>query len=154
MSGRRRLALWVLALAIAIVGEAGFLVSGVAPFGENMAAAIALDGAVGFVTMSAGIVTWSRRPENRIGPLLFAAGAAWSLTGVYAYGVPSYLFGAPGDTHWSEALAVVGSVLLPVHYAIMLHLLLAYPEGVLHSRLERALVFGVYGLVEIGRAHV
>jgi signal transduction histidine kinase len=142
------LGLWVLAVAIAVVGDAGFLVSGLAPLGGSIALGVTLDVAVGFVTMSAGIVTWSRRPGNRMGPLLFAAGAAWSLSGVYAYGVSAYLYGAPGDAHpWSDALFVVGSVLVPVHYAILLHLLLAYPEGVLHSRLERALVVGVYGLV-------
>jgi signal transduction histidine kinase len=104
--------------------------------------------AVGFVTMSAGIVTWSRRPENRIGPLLFAAGAAWSLAGVYAYGLFSYLFGAPGSSAlWSDTLIVVGSILVPVHYSILVHLLLAYPEGRLHTSLERFLVAGLYGLV-------
>jgi signal transduction histidine kinase len=148
MSRGRIVGLWVLAGAIAIVGEAGFLVYDQAPFGANVALGITLDVVVGFVTMAAGIVAWSRRPGNRMGPLLFAAGAAWSLSGVYAYGVPAYLFSAPGDAHpLTDALLVVGSVLLPVHYAILLHLLLAYPEGLLHSRLERALVAGVYGLV-------
>jgi hypothetical protein len=147
MSRRRRVALWSLALVIAVVGDVGFLVYGAAPFGGNMAFEVSLDVAVGFATMAAGIVTWSRRPENRIGPMLFAAGAAWSLSGLYAFG-SSYLYAAPGDTHvLTDALLVAGAVLLPLHYAILLHLLLAYPEGVLHARLERALVVGVYGLV-------
>jgi signal transduction histidine kinase len=147
MSRGRRVALWSLALAIAVVGEVGFLVYGAAPYGGNMAFEVSLDIAVGFSTMAAGIVTWSRRPENRIGPMLFAAGAAWSLSGLYAFGF-SYQYAAPGDTHvFTDPLLVAGSLLLPLHYAILLHLLLAYPEGVLHSRLERALVVGVYGLV-------
>lgn len=147
MSRRRRVALWSLALAIAIVGDVGFLVYGAAPYGGNMAFEVSLDVAVGFATMAAGIVTWSRRPENRIGPMLFVAGAAWSLSGLYAFGF-SYQFAAPGDAHvFTDPLLVLGAVLLPLHYAILLHLLLAYPEGVLHARLERALVVGVYGLV-------
>jgi hypothetical protein len=73
MSRRRRVALWSLALVIAVVGDVGFLVYGAAPFGGNMAFEVSLDVAVGFATMAAGIVTWSRRPENRIGPMLFAA---------------------------------------------------------------------------------
>ena len=141
-SRRRRVALWSLALAIAVVGDVGFLVYGAAPFGGNMAFEVSLDVAVGFATMAAGIVTWSRRPKNRIGPMLFAAGAAWSLSGLYAFGF-SYQYAAPGDTHvFTDPLLVAGTVLLPLHYAIVLHLLLAYPEGVLHGRLERALVVG------------
>lgn len=137
MSRRRRVTLWFLALAIAIVGDVGFLVYGAAPYGGNMALEVSLDIAVGFSTMAAGIVTWSRRPENRVGPMLFAAGAAWSLSGLYAFGF-SYQYAAPGDTHvFTDPLLIVGSVLLPLHYAILLHLLLAYPEGVLHARLER-----------------
>jgi signal transduction histidine kinase len=148
MSRRRRVALWVLAGVVVFVGDAGFLVYDVAPFGGNLALDVTIDVAIGFATMAAGIVTWSRRPKNRIGPLLFAAGAAWGLTGVYAFGAFPYLVVAPGDTHvFTDLLVVVGSVLLPLHYAILLHLLLAYPEGVLHARLERALVVGVYGLV-------
>ena len=148
MSGRRQAVLWVLAVAIAVVGDAGFIISGFAPFGENMALEVSLDVAVGFGTMSAGILTWSRRPGNRIGPMLFAAGAAWSLAGVYAFGLFSFLYGAPGDVDaWRDALVVIGSVLVPVHYAILVHLLLAYPEGRLHSRPERVLVVGLYGLI-------
>jgi len=145
---RRRVALWVLAVVIVIVGDAGFLVYRVGPFGGNLAFDVTVDAAIGFATMAAGIVTWSRRPEGTIGPLLFAAGAAWGLTGVYAFGAFPYLVAAPGDTQvFTDLLVVVGSVLLPLHYAILLHLLLAYPEGVLHGGLERALVVGVYGLV-------
>jgi len=148
MSGRRQAGLWVLAAAIAAVGDAGFLMTGFAPFGENMALEVSLDVAVGFGAMSAGILTWSRRPGNRIGPMLFAAGAAWSLSGVYAFGLFSYLYVAPGDFDaWRDALVVIGSVLVPVHFSILVHLLLAYPEGQLHSRLERVLVFGLYALI-------
>jgi len=148
MSGRRQAGLWVLAAAIAAVGDAGFLMTGFAPFGENMALEVSLDVAVGFEAMSAGILTWSRRPGNRIGPMLFAAGAAWSLSGVYAFGLFSYLYVAPGDFDaWRDALVVIGSVLVPVHFSILVHLLLTYPEGRLHSRLERVLVFGLYALI-------
>jgi len=81
--------------------------------------------------------------------MLFAAGAAWSLSGLYAFGF-SYQYAAPGHTQvFTDTLLVAGTVLLPLHYAILLHLLLAYPEGVLHARLERALVAGVYGLVAL-----
>ena len=147
MSRRRRIALWSLAVAFAILGDAGFLVYGVGPWGGNIAFEVSLDVAVGFATMAAGIVTWSRRPDNRIGPLLFAAGAAWSLSGLYGFGLA---YGVAVDTQFfTDPLLVLGSVLLPLHYAILLHLLLAYPEGVLHGRLERALVVGVYGLVAL-----
>ena len=148
MTPGRRVTLWALAVAIAVVGDAGFIINGFAPFGDNMALEISLDIAVGFVTMSAGILTWSRRPGNRIGPMLFAAGAAWSLAGVYAFGAYSYFFVAPADHQaWSDALVVVGSVLVPVHYSILVHLLLAYPEGRLHSRPERILVAGLYAFI-------
>lgn len=147
MSRRRRVALWVLALAFAVVGDVGFLIYNIAPYGGNIAFEVSLDVAVGLATTAAGIVTWSRRPESRIGPMLFAAGAAWGLSGLYAFGFAP-LVSPPGGTQvFTDPLVVVGSVLLPLHYAILLHLLLAYPEGVLHGRLERVLVVGVYGLV-------
>lgn len=147
MSRRRRVALWVLAIAFAVVGDVGFLIFGIAPYGGNIAFEVSLDVAVGLATTAAGIVTWSRRPESRIGPMLFAAGAAWGLSGLYAFGFAPYVSPPGGTQVFTDPLLVVGGVLLPLHYAILLHLLLAYPEGVLHGRLERVLVVGVYGLV-------
>jgi len=145
MSGRRLVALWLLAVAIAVIGEGGFFLNRFAPYET-----IPLDLSVGFVTLAAGVVTWSRRPGNRIGPMLFVAGAAWSLAGVWSYGVWPYWKGPVSEaTPWSDTLIVVGVLLQPVHFTLLVHLLFAYPEGRLRARLDRALVGGLYAFAAL-----
>jgi signal transduction histidine kinase len=71
----------------------------------------------------AGYVAWRRRPENRIGLYLIANGALWLLTLLEASNV-AVLFTAGALT----------SVLAKAAFA---QTLLAYPDGRLHSWLER-----------------
>jgi signal transduction histidine kinase len=74
----------------------------------------------------AGVVAWWRRPDSRFGPLLVAAGFAMFLSGL----------------QWSNAALpyTVGLTfdLLPV--VLFLHVFLAFPDGRLEGRAERALV--------------
>jgi signal transduction histidine kinase len=148
MSRWKRTALWILAVVIVMVGEAGFFLGGFAPYET-----LPLDMSVGFVTMAAGIVTLSRRPENRIGPMLFVAGSAWSLAGVWSYWVAAGGWSFADRSIGYDTLLVVGVLLQPVHFSIIVHLLFAYPDGRLHSRLERTLVAALYaGAVAIDLA--
>jgi signal transduction histidine kinase len=74
----------------------------------------------------AGLVAWSRRPANRLGPLMIAAGFGVALTSLSASGAaPLYTIGIAFDL----AAAV-----------LFLHVFLAFPSGRLERRAERLLV--------------
>src|SRR6266508_1008051 len=82
--------------------------------------------------------------------MLFVAGAAWSLAGVWSYGVWPYFKGPVSEaTPWSDTLIVVGMLLQPIHFTLLVHLLFAYPEGRLRSRLDRVLVGGLYAFAAL-----
>ena len=91
---------------------------------------------VGAAFISLGLVTWARRPDNRIGPLLVAIGFAWLV-------LP--LRYSQDSLPWTLALA-----LPTLHQALLVHLIFAYPTGRIGSRLERMLVALVYGVSLVG----
>ncbi|MEU6657742.1 histidine kinase [Streptomyces sp. NPDC046821] len=94
------------------------------------------DLAVGWSYTAAGVVAWRRRPANRTGPLMIAEGVTWFFGNLQGTSVPVlFAFGA-----WWEAL----------NMAILLHLVLSFPEGRLTTVLTRRLVQFAYGLVAIG----
>src|SRR5690349_747377 len=68
------LALWPAALAAGGALAALILTSGVAPSPAGTAALTLLVGSSWCLT---GLVEWSRRPANRIGPLMVLFGFAW-----------------------------------------------------------------------------
>jgi len=70
-----------------------------------------------------GYVAWRRRPENRIGLYLIANGALWLLTLLEASNV--------------AVLFTAGALTAVLAKAAFAQTLLAYPEGRLHSWLER-----------------
>src|SRR6201985_2815268 len=72
---------------------------------------IALDAAAGFALVFLGLVSWSRRPGSRAGPIMSAAGLAWFL-----------------GTLWAPAVFL--------HRGPLAQLLISYPGGRLSSRLE------------------
>ena len=78
----------------------------------------------------AGSIAWWRRPESRLGLLMVAGGFASAFSGwqFASQGVP-YTLGAAFD-------------ILPA--ALFLHVVLAFPDGRLRSRVERALVGAAY----------
>ena len=80
---------------------------------------ITVDAATGFVLLFLGLVSWSRRPGGRDGPVMAAAGLAWFL-----------------GTLWAPAVFLVRGPLA--------QLLLSHPDGRLSSRLERVAVGGAY----------
>jgi len=80
---------------------------------------IIFDAATGFALLFLGLVSWSRRPGSRAGPIMSAAGFAWFL-----------------GTLWAPAVFLVRGPLA--------HLLLSYPGGRLPSRLERVAVGVAY----------
>jgi signal transduction histidine kinase len=89
--------------------------------------------AVGWSFLIAGLVAWSRKPGNRVGPLMVAAGLALLLR----------------QLRYSETALVftVFYALGNVGYALVPHSVLAYPSGRIVDRGERALVKAGYAVV-------
>jgi PAS domain S-box-containing protein len=85
----------------------------------------------------AGLIAWTRRPLNRIGPLLIAVGFTWFL----AAGLAASNYSLP----WT-----IGVAISAVSAGFLVHLLLAYPSGRLRSRWELVVVAFGYALVSVG----
>jgi signal transduction histidine kinase len=98
----------------------------------------ALPALFGVLYVATGLVAWARRPHNRIGTLLVAAGVAWIGWGLRAADVP--------------VLAAVGLLCESLPFAIVVHLLLAFPSGRLQGRLDRIVV--AIGYLAIPLVHV
>ena len=86
--------------------------------------------AVGLSGIVAGLVAWSRRPGNRLGPLMVAFGFAW-LVRPWQYTSHGVAFTV------SFALGWVGA-------ALFAHIALAYPTGRIADRPARLLVWAGY----------
>jgi signal transduction histidine kinase len=82
--------------------------------------------AAGCTFTAGGIVAWLRRPANRTGPLMVATG---------------FLLFASSLAQANDALAfTIGLVVGPLPAALLAALVLAFPDGRLHSRWERLAV--------------
>ncbi len=89
--------------------------------------------AVGWSFLLAGLVAWSRRKGNRVGPLMIAAGFA-------------LLFRQLRYSH-EPVLFTVFFALGHLGYGLVAHSVLAYPSGRVTDRYERALVKVGYAAV-------
>jgi signal transduction histidine kinase len=87
---------------------------------------------VGWGFVGAGLFAWSRDPGNRVGMLMAATGFAWLLS----------LVGASDN----PLLFSFGEVIGSLYFATAAHMLLAAPDGRVHSLFERRLVAAIYGL--------
>nr|WP_202455955.1 histidine kinase [Streptomyces sp. SID8367] len=122
------------AAALAVVSAT----AGTWAYGRSGASASDLvrDLAVGGAYVIAGLVAWRRRPANHTGPLMTAEGITWFFGNLQGTAVPVlFSFGA-----WWEAL----------NMAVLLHLVLSFPEGRLTTVLTRRLVQSAYALVAVG----
>ena len=81
---------------------------------------------VGWGFIGVGLFAWWRRPDNRVGMLMAATGFAWLLS----------LVGASD----SELLFTIGQATSSIFFATAIHMLLAAPDGWLHTRIERRIV--------------
>ena len=77
-----------------------------------------------------GLFAWWRRPENRIGPLMTAVGFVWSLGTLEASDTPG--------------IFIIGLIINPAAFAILIHMLLAFPSGRLRGRGTKFLVGVAY----------
>jgi signal transduction histidine kinase len=80
--------------------------------------------------IASGLVAWTRRPQNRTGPLMVLVGL-------------TFLAGLLNSAE-QPAVHTLGAWVRPLHLAVFMHLLLAFPSGRLDSRLARGLVGAVY----------
>ena len=120
----------LIAAAAAAGGVAAIAAGGVRNDTRTLAA-VTLVAALSFV--GSGLVAWRRRPDVWTGPLMVAAGFA--------------LFAGSLANSDSALPFTIGLVLAPLPSAIIAHLILSFPEGRLHSTLERLVVAGAYFVV-------
>lgn len=133
MSARGRLAL-ALAAPAAAAGAAAVILSN--DVRQASAADVVLPLAIGLSFIASGLIAWRRRPRNPLGPVMVATGYAK----------------LAGSLWWSQDPEVfaAGHVLVPAYLGGLIYIVLAFPDGRLHSRFERVL-FGVtlVGIVPI-----
>ena len=70
---------------------------------------------IGWGFIGAGLYAWDRRPQNNVGALMAAVGSAWLLQGL--------------STSGNSVAFRPGSLIRPVTYGLLVHLLLAFPSG-------------------------
>ena len=70
--------------------------------------------------LGTGLYLWDRRPDNLTGPLMVALAFSWLLAGLSASN--------------ASGLYIAGSLLSGLPFAILTHLLFAFPSGRLQSR--------------------
>jgi signal transduction histidine kinase len=85
---------------------------------------------VGWSFVGVGLYAWWRRPENRFGAIMVAAGFAWLVASLAVSDVP--------------VLFSLGVSLSVLYLATIVHLLLAFPTGRLEEKSDRELAIGAY----------
>jgi signal transduction histidine kinase len=91
---------------------------------------------IGGAFIGTGLFAWSRRPENRFGALMVALGFAYCLSGLIVS---------------TDAWPFIGGlVLIALPYALLFHILLAFPSGRLATPGVRALALASYLVATLG----
>ncbi len=85
---------------------------------------------IGWAFIGTGIFAWLRRPENRFGSLMTAVGFCACIAALRVSTEP-----------W---VFIFGLLFIALQWALLYHMLLAFPTGTLQSRLERVLVALTY----------
>jgi signal transduction histidine kinase len=85
---------------------------------------------IGGAFIGTGLLAWMRRPDNPFGALMVALGYAYCLSGLIV-----------STEAWSFTF---GLHLIALPYAILLHILVAFPSGRLQTTAERMLVGASY----------
>jgi hypothetical protein len=84
----------------------------------------------GWAFIGTGIFAWLRRPDNGFGALMTAVGFSACLAALRVSTEP-----------W---VFIAGLLFIALPYALLFHLLLAFPTGALQTRFERLLVAATY----------
>jgi signal transduction histidine kinase len=88
--------------------------------------------------LGTGLYLWDRRPVNLTGPLMVALGFSWLVSGLSASNTPG--------------LFVIGTLFNGLPFAILTHLLFAFPSGRLEGTWDRRFVALGYAVTTIGPA--
>src|SRR5688500_656101 len=107
---------------------------------DNKVATLALALTAGVSFIASGLIAAWRRPENRTGLLLAAVGYLWAL-------------GALNESN-NDWLFTAGVALGGLAFGAFAHLLLAFPGGLLQTRLDRVLVASAYAVTFFGSVAV
>jgi signal transduction histidine kinase len=91
---------------------------------------------IGGAFIGTGLLAWWRRPENRFGALMVALGFSYCLSGLIVTTQP-----------WPF---IFGLALIALPYAILFHILLAFPSGRIGSPGARALTGAAYFFATAG----
>jgi signal transduction histidine kinase len=117
--------------AVGVVAGAVPLALALANEGGHQRELIAITGPlIGWAFIGTGIFAWLRHPENRFGALMTAIGFSACLAGLRVSTDP-----------W---VFVFGLLFITLQWALLYHMLLAFPGGALRGGLERVLVGLMY----------
>lgn len=90
-----------------------------------------------YICAGAGVIAWLRRPGSLMGLLMTGAAFVWLAAGLYNTTV--------------EPLVALGTIVITVIIALVIHLLLAFPSGRLRTRPARLTVLAAYAVGLIGQ---
>lgn len=136
--------LWAIALAGCGAGAASLLFALTNnAIGPELGAPLVIASLWSWTTLAyilGGLIAWSRRPASRFGPLMVGAGVVCFLV----------------TLSWTSADVpyTVGQALDKLPAVVFLHVFLAFPDGRLKGRFEKALVSSAYAMaigLELGR---
>jgi signal transduction histidine kinase len=91
---------------------------------KGLLAAVSL--LVAWSFLGTGLYLWDRRPDNLTGPLMVALAFSWVLAGMSSSNAPG--------------VYIAGTLMTGLPFAILTHLLFAFPSGRLQSRWDRRFV--------------
>ncbi len=118
-------------LGIGVAGFAAGLIAGALVMtsdwtSEDRTANLALGPLIGWAFITAGLIAWWRRPENRFGSLMTLVGFAW--------------FAGALSQSDSPGVFIVGVMLGAIPFGVLIHMLLAFPAGQVEGRWPRFFV--------------
>ena len=129
LTPRRRL-LWALGVAGVVAGAVASVGTANSSHTELRGLWIAGSTAITWGFLGAGLLTWARRPDNSVGPLMVGVAYAWVLSDLVFWNDP-FLFS-------------VGSAFSHIFIAITIHLLLVFPSGRFENSWDRLTAAGAY----------
>ena len=123
-----------LRLALVGIGLAGFTIGAVSvpvilasdSLGDERITIAIFGPLIAWAFIGTGLFAWWRRPDNAFGALMTAVGFVWSLGALTASNVPGVF--------------IIGILFSPLSYALLLHMLVAFPSGRLESTAGRVLI--------------
>jgi signal transduction histidine kinase len=93
---------------------------------SNKTVTVVFGAVIGLGFIGTGLFAWWRRPENRVGALMTAVGFVWYL-------------GALSESN-NATLFTIGIALNAVTWAVVVHMLLAFPSGRIEGRGPRVIL--------------